>query len=189
MRNFQENSFVNFESLPKPITPEYIYGCSVSKRNSIFQEIIKVNTEKKNDLKLILDSSMMKYKKMDENKFQMIKNKVKPKIENDKLKIKKLENFIGHIQQQYNNPWIPAPEIGRDLEMRSYEKINFDGCVFKLRIHLTKNNYYNTTDNFVIRMSLKINENREFKGYFKILNHGNFEEDIIWNLNHNEWNN
>ena len=64
--------------------------------------------------------------------------------------------------------------------MRSYEKINYDSCVFKLRIHLTKNNYYNTTDNFVIRMSLKISENREFKGYFKILNHGNFEEDIIW---------
>jgi len=189
LRNFQENSFINFESLPKAITPEYIYGCSVSERNSIFQEIIKVNNEKKNDLKLILDSSMMKYKKMDENKFQMIKNKVMPKIENDKLNIKKLENFMGHIQQQYNNPWIPAPEIKRDLEMRSYEKINFDGCVFKLRIHLTKNNYYNATDNFVIRTSLKISENREFKGYFKILNHGNFEEDIIWNLNLNEWNN
>ena len=189
LRSFEEKSFFKFESLPKPITPEYIYGCSASKRNSIFQEIINVNTEKKNDLKVLLDSSMMKYKKMGENKFMMIKDKVIPKINNDKLNIKKLEDFIEYIQQQYNNKWIPAPEIERDLEMRTFEKINFDGCDFKLRIHLTKNNYYNTTNNFVIRMSLKINENREFKGYFKILNHGNFEEDITWNLKYNEWNN
>ena len=126
---------------------------------------------------------------MGENKFMMIKDRVIPKINNDKLNIKKLEDFIESIQQQYNNKWIPAPELERDLEMRTFEKINFEGCNFKLRIHLTKNNYYNTTNNFVIRLSLKINENREFKGYFKILNHGNFEEDITWNLKYNEWNN
>ena len=40
VNQFDKGYLAYFETLPKPITPEYIYNCSVEKRNSIFQIII-----------------------------------------------------------------------------------------------------------------------------------------------------
>ena len=110
------------------------------------------------------------------------------KLESDKLRLQKFQQIIDRIEDKYNNKWIPAPEISKDLVMGSYEKISYESCYFKLRIHSQKINYYNA-NKIAIRLNLKLSENRNFYGEFKLLNYGDFEEDIIWNLNQNEWNN
>ena len=52
LKQFEQDTKINYESLPKPITPEYIYNCPVQKRNAIFKEIIDDYKKRKVDLEL-----------------------------------------------------------------------------------------------------------------------------------------
>ena len=45
--------------------------------------------------------------------------------------------------------------------------------------NMTKAYYYNTSDNFAIKLSLKINDNKTFSGIFKVKHYGNFENGIM----------
>ena len=188
LSSFEKGESIVYDSLPKPITPEYIYGCSISKRNSVFQEIINEYKERQNELISSIKNSIIKYKKWNRDEFLLVKNAVMAKLEKEKIDVEKWKHIIELLQEKNNNEWIPAPEITKKLEKRTFEKISFENCIYKLKIHLSKINYYNT-DNFTIKMKLKIDENKTFRGEFKVLNYGDFEEDIIWNLNYNEWNN
>ena len=38
LKHFEQGFTVYYDTLPKPITPEYIYNCSTDKRNSIFKD-------------------------------------------------------------------------------------------------------------------------------------------------------
>ena len=188
LKSYEKGDSIAYDSLPKSITPEYIYGYPISKRNSIFQEIMDVYKERLNELVSSIKNSIIKYKKWNRDQFLLVKNAVMAKLEKDKINVEKCKYIIELLQEKSNNEWIRAPEIIKKLEMRTFEKISFENCIYKLKIHLSKSNYYNT-DDFIIRMQLKIDENKTFRGEFKVLNYGDFEEDIIWNLNHNEWNN
>ena len=188
LKDFDNGVKINYELLPMPITPEYIYNSTAEQRNDIFREIINKYKERKNDLHLNIKNLILTYSRWDKQSFDSVKNNVMQKLESDKLRLQKFQQIIDRIEDKYNNKWIPAPEISKDLVMGSYEKISYEGCYFKLRIHLRKINYYNT-NKIAIRLNLKLSENRNFYGEFKLLNYGDFEEDIIWNLNQNEWNN
>ena len=188
LKDFDNGVKINYELLPMPITPEYIYNSTAEQRNDIFREIINKYKERKNDLHLNIKNLILTYSRWDKQSFDSVKNNVMQKLESDKLRLQKFQQIIDRIEDKYNNKWIPAPEISKDLVMGSYEKISYEGCYFKLRIHLQKINYYNT-NKIAIRLNLKLSENRNFYGEFKLLNYGDFEEDIIWNLNQNEWNN
>ena len=188
LKDFDNGVKINYELLPMPITPEYIYNSTVEQRNDIFREIINKYKERKNDLHSNIKNLILTYSRWDKQNFNLVKNNVMQKLESDKLRLQKFQQIIDRIEDKYNNKWIPAPEISKDLVMGSYEKISYEGCYFKLRIHLQKINYYNT-NKIAIRLNLKLSENRNFYGEFKLLNYGDFEEDIIWNLNQNEWNN
>ena len=186
LKSYEQGEQINYESLPKPITPEYIYNTSASKRNAIFQEIIDKYKEKKNDLEISVKNEMRKYKNCDS--FLLIKNNVMSKLNNDKNKIEKYKQQIKYIQDAFNNKWTPAPEFVKDLEMKEYEKTTYEGCEYKIIFHPTKNNYYNNS-NLIIRLNMRINENKNYYGIIKICNYGDFEDDIIWRLKDNEWNN
>jgi len=67
-------------------------------------------------------------------------------------------------------------EIEKNMELKQTEKINYENCQYKITIHMTKTNYYNTSNNFAIKLSLKINENKTFSGIFSVKNYGNFEK-------------
>ena len=190
LQSIEKGIPINLESLPKPISPEYIYNCPVSQRNSIFQEIINQYIENKTDLEANLKNSIIKYKKMDVNCFRLIKNDIMLKLENEKNKLEKYKNEIELLKNGYNNEWVPAPDISRNVEIGKFERIIFKDCIYKLTIHTTKKNYYyNSNNRFLIRFNMKINENKNYCGDVNIVNYGDFENDIIWDLNDNEWNN
>ena len=189
LKMYEQGNQINFESLPKPITPEYIYNCTGEKRNSIFKEAIDKLTEKKEELEMSLKKAILKYQSLDRESFSIIKNEVMSKLQNEKIRIEKYKQILELIKDKFNNIWTPPPELSRDIEVGTFEKISFEGCIFKLIIHTTKTNYYNSSNNFIIRLTMKINENKTFYGDIKIFNFGDFEDAIIWNLNQNEWNN
>ena len=189
LKEFEQATKINYESLPKPITPEYIYNCPVQKRNAIFKEIIDDYKKRKVDLELSIKNEILKYQKLDSETFALIKNEVISKLENDRKKVEKYKKVIEAIEDRYNNKWTPAPEITKDKKFGEYEKISFEGCVYKLIIHPTKTNYYNSSNNLVLRLTMKINEDKKYYGDIKIINFGDFEDDISWHLNENEWNN
>ena len=189
LQSFEKGNDINFETLPKPINPEYIYNSTIAERNSIFKEIIDHYTENRNDLEASIRHSIIKYKKMDVNRFHLLKNDVMTKLKSERMKLEKYKNDIELLQNRYNDIWVPAPEISRSIEFGKRERITFEGCVYKLTIHTTKKNYFNTNSRFFIRFNMKINENKNYYGEVNILSYGDYENDIIWDLKESEWSN
>jgi hypothetical protein len=188
LQSFEKGNIISFESLPKPISPEYIYGCSISERDAVFQDILNDFIQRKNDSETIRKNLILTYKNWDRESFLLVKNKVMEKFERENANIEKCKNGIKLVEEKKDNKWTPQPKIEKSMEVRKTEKYNYDNCIFKTRIHMTKSNYYNSSNNFIIRLSLKINEEKTYTGRFHIKNYGNFEDDIIWNLKNNEWN-
>ena len=190
LETFEKGQNINFESLPKPISPEYLYNCSTEKRNEIFQKVINYYNEKKTDLEANIKYSILNYKKVDKKTFQLIKKDVMQKLESDKSRVEKYKQIIELFQKRCDDILTPPPDITSNVEFGKFEKITFEGGVYKMIIHTTKNNYYTNYNNrFTIKLSMKINEEKNYYGDVNILSYGDFEKEIIWNLKENEWKN
>ena len=186
INNFEQGFTIYYDSLPKPIDPEYIYNCSTEKRNSIFQIVISKYKEEKNELEDNIKHDILKYKKLDNKEFALIKNSVMQKLANEKAKIDKLKKIVEAFQDRYNNKWTPAPEISEDLETEISYKKSFEDLGYKIVIHTSKTNYNDS--NLVFKLSMTLNQIKSFTGEVNILHYGDFEEDIVWNLSQNEYN-
>jgi serine/threonine protein kinase len=190
LESFEKDSNIDFESLPKPITPEYLYNCPTEKRNAIFQDIINQYNEKKTDLEANIRQSILTYKKVDKATFQLIKKDIMAKLESEKSRVEKYRQIIELFQQRCDDIWTPPPEITKNVEFGKFEKITFEGCIYKMIIHTSKNNYYTNYNNrFTIKLNMKINEEKNYYGDVNILSYGDFEKEITWNLKENEWKN
>jgi serine/threonine protein kinase len=82
-------------SLPQPIDPQFIYGCSLSERNKKFKEIISKCLDDKNQLESKINS-------LDKNSFQS-NNEIKKEYDNDIVELKKLNNNIKELQNKINH--------------------------------------------------------------------------------------
>ena len=190
LESFEKDSNIDFESLPKPITPEYLYNCPSEKRNAIFQDVINQYIEKKTDLEANIRQAILNYKKVDKATFQLIKKDIMTKLENEKSRVEKYKQIIELFQKRRDDIWTPPPEIKKIVEFGKFEKITFEGCEYRMIIHTSKNNYYTNYNNrFTIKLNMKINEEKNYYGDVNILSYGDFEKEIIWNLKENEWKN
>ena len=187
LNHFDQGYSVYYDSLPKPITPEYIYNCSTEKRNSLFQIILSKYINDKKDLEDNIKQEILNYKKLDTITFSKIKDSVMKKLKSEKEKVDKLKKVIKILEDRYNNIWTPPPDFSEDLENDSMQKISLDGFVYKIVIQTTKVNYNGS--NLVFNLSMHINANKNFNGEVKISSQGDTEEDIVWNLTQNEYNN
>ena len=187
LNQFDQGYLPYYESLPKPITPEYIYNCSVEKRNSTFQIIISNYINEKNELEENIKQEILNYKKLDTQAFAKIKDSVMKKLNGQKEKVDKLKKIIKMLEERYNNKWTPAPEYSEDIEKIYTRKLSFEDFDYKLIIQTTKVNYNGS--NLVFKFSMTINQNRNFNGEVDISPNGDNEEDIIWDLSQNEYNN
>ena len=98
LESFEKDSNIDFESLPKPITPEYLYNCPSEKRNAIFQDVINQYIEKKTDLEANIRQAILNYKKVDKATFQLIKKDIMTKLENEKSRVEKYKQIIELFQ-------------------------------------------------------------------------------------------
>ena len=109
------------------------------------------------------------------------------KLNGQKEKVDKLKKIIKLLEDRYNNIWTPAPEYSEDLERESMQKMSFEDLGYKLVIQTTKVNYNGS--NLVFKFSMYINSNKNYNGEVNISPQGDNEEDIIWDLSQNEYNN
>ena len=187
LNQFDQGYLAYFDALPKPITPEYIYNCSLEKRNSTFQIIISNYNNEKKELENNMKQEILNYKKLDTQSFSKIKDSVMRKLKTQKEKVDKLKKIIKLLEDRYNNIWTPAPEYSEDLERESMQKMSFEDLGYKLVIQTTKVNYNGS--NLVFKFSMYINSNKNYNGEVNISPQGDNEEDIIWDLSQNEYNN
>ena len=187
LNQFDQGYLPYYDSLPKPITPEYIYNCSLEKRNSTFQIIISNYINEKNELEENIKQEILNYKKLDTQAFAKIKDSVMKKLNGQKEKVDKLKKIIKVLEDRYNNIWTPAPEYSEDIEKVYSRKLSFEDFAYKLIIQTTKVNYNGS--NLVFKFSMNINQNKNFNGEVDISPNGDNEEDIIWDLSQNEYNN
>ena len=187
LNQFDQGYLPYYDSLPKPITPEYIYNCSLEKRNSTFQIIISNYINEKNELEENIKLEIINYKKLDTQAFAKIKDSVMKKLNGQKEKVDKLKKIIKVLEDRYNNIWTPAPEYSEDIEKVYTRKLSFEDFAYKLIIQTTKVNYNGS--NLVFKFSMNINQNKNFNGEVDISPNGDNEEDIIWDLSQNEYNN
>ena len=96
LKIFEKGSSISYESLPKPISPEYLYGCSMSERDSVFQDVINSFIQRKNNLEENVKNQILIYKNLDRESFLLVKKNVMEKMERDKADIIKLGNIVDH---------------------------------------------------------------------------------------------
>ena len=172
-------------NLPKPITPEYIYGCSTEERDSKFKQVLDKYTSDKNELETKIKESILNLKKLDSEKYAKIKPQVMPKLESEKAKLDTLKKVIEGFEKRYKNKWVPAPKISKGGD-ENQDNSNANGD-YKLNIHVGETNY--EKDNLVLIVLFRINKDKLLSKEIKLKKFGDFDEEINWSIKPEEWNN
>ena len=180
---FNQGNVGILNNLPKPINPEYIYGCSTTERTKKFKAVLNKYENEKNQLEEKIKELILKLKKLEPEKYSKIKSTVMPKIESDKERLDKLKKVLEGFRDKFENIWVPAPEISNYSEK---EKTDENG-EYKLKIYLGKTDY--KKDDLNIRVILKMNENKSLMEVVKLKNIGEFDKEFIWKLEPEEWSN
>ena len=166
------------DSLPKPITPEYIYGYSSKEREKTFRQIISKYTDEKNELENKIKEAILKLKKLDGENYLKMKGIMMPKLESEKAKLDKLKKVIEAFEIRLKNEWVPAPKISSNLEKKDD---------YKLIIHVGKTDY--KRDSLILKFELQMDNDKRLNKEIKLKKIGDFDEEFIWCLNSNEWKN
>ena len=167
---------IYLKDLPKPISPEYIYGYSIIERNSKFKEIINKYIKDRN--KLISKMNCQNY---------IISLKIKEEYERYKKNLDNLTYIIKKLENRFNNIWTPAPLFTKESQPYQVEKISYDNCIFKLKIEMKRIDGKNNDINFII--SLIINERKKLISNIQLKHSSYNHEECLWSMNFNEWTN
>ena len=188
LQDLDKGNFMNNKSLPEPITPEYIYGCPITKRDSVFNEVLNQYKAEAKGLEKFIRTSILNYQQLDTIVFSVIKDEVMPQLNSNKQKLDELKKLIADLDSKQSNKWIPPPDIVEDLENALIEEISYEGCEFKMITKASKTNY-NSACSLLLKLSMKIDDKKTFYGDIKVINYGDYEEEMIWNLKHKDYEN
>ena len=188
LQDLDKGNFMNNKSLPEPITPEYIYGCPITKRDSVFNEVLNQYKAEAKGLEKFIRTSILNYQQLDTILFSVIKDEVMPQLNSNKQKLDELKKLIADLDSKQSNKWIPPPDIVEDLENALIEEISYEGCEFKMITKASKTNY-NSACSLLLKLSMKIDDKKTFYGDIKVINYGDYEEEMIWNLKHKDYEN
>ena len=178
IKNEYKKGNLNYLSnLPKPITPEYVYGYSTSERNQKFKILIDKFIKDKNNLIAKLQLS---------KKFAITKN-LKEDYEKLSKKINNLNIIIQNTQFQLKNKWAPSPNYSIKSQETKVEKISYDNCDFKLRIEMKS--YDNRNEEIDFNIYLLINNKKNNIKYIQLKSENNFCDEYIHSMKYNEWKN
>ena len=176
-QHLEKGNIIYISTLPKPITPEYIYGCSKVERNNIF---IVILTTKRADLKN-LEIKLKSYKN------KPLTQSVQKEIEKNKLKYNELKQIIKDIENLSKNEWVPPPEYKKELQKYNSERINYDKCEFQMKVQVKR--IENKIGNLNLKLYLLVNESKTIKKEVQLKAENNFSEEYVWNLTAKEWKN
>ena len=132
---------IDEKTIPKEITPEYIYGYSNDERIKKYYDIIIKIIEEKKKLKDELNNEIKELKKLSENQIVSMEKDILSDFENLKRKKEKYDQIINILKQDFMNKWIPAPLYTEKIENINLENIKEDIPENTLRVEFGKTNY------------------------------------------------
>lgn len=162
-------------SLPKPVIPEFIYGCTKEHRNQKFNEIYSINVNVKNQIESTLNSIKPNIQGNAE---------LKQKYEKNMAILKKINENIMNIQNNYKNIWVRAPDIIKGLNQN---KGNFNSNTItnsnSNQIKIIAKRVDNIKENLNLFISIRINEKRRINQDVSLKYENGFNQDLIFELN------
>ena len=174
---FDMGKTTDLVSLPKPVIPEFIYGCTADHRNQKFNEIYTKNLNEKNKIDSTLNS--IKYYLNHQGNAEL-----KQKYERNMAMLKRLNNNIVNIQNNYQNIWVRAPDIVKGLNQsivnsnnNSIRNINSN------QIKIIAKRVDNIKENLNLLISIRINEKRRINKDVSLKYEKGFNQDLLIELN------
>ena len=155
-------------SLPKPVIPEFIYGCSSEHRNQKFNEIYNKNLNEKNQI----ESALISIK----NLGYQGNVDLKQKYERNMAILAKINENIVNIQNNYKNIWVRAPDFVKEL---NHNKVNNN--FRQIKIHAKRVD--NIKENLNLFISIRINEKRRINQDVSLKNENGYNQDLLFELN------
>ena len=178
---------VKLSSLPKPITPEYIFGYTENERLQKFKLILEQLIKDKNDYDQKMKSIMSKLTKLKRKDLENAKNLVKPKLDELKAKRDNTNKLIEVLKEKFKDKWTPAPEYQKVMESDQVEKVSYEGARFGLKIKVGKTNY--DKDKTYLRIALEVNKNKVLRKDVYLKQLGDYNEEWLWDFSGDEFKN
>ncbi len=162
------------KSLPNPITPEFIYGCSIEERNKKYLEVIS---------KILNDKTQLetKMKSYDINALRT-NNELKVDYEQNKYKLEQNYENIKKLEINYNDIWSPAPIFIIDSKECLNENV-YNYNLLKIEI----NKIGNIKENLNLHITLKSGEAILFYKEVKISQENNYSDKWTWKISAKDW--
>jgi len=173
----ESNSPYNSDKIPKPITPEFIYGYSKEERNQRFINILN---------KFYHDKRILEQKLNSERKYAITKNIISM-YKKEEAQLKEINKIIKCLENISNNKWAPAPKYELESNYFQVEKISYKNCEFKIIFQVKKEDYIK--DNINLKISFKVNEAKTLYKEIKLIMDNNYSDEWTCILNSNEWKN
>ena len=161
-------------NLPKPITPEFIYGCSKEERNNKYNEIISKYSNDKTQLETKINS-------YDKNTIESNKE-LKIEYEKDLAQLEQYNKILKEFETNFNNIWTPAPEYVKKSKKFQVEK-NYNSNLLILQVKKVDNNQ----ENINLIFTLKTNTAIIFTKEVKLNKDNNFNDKWNWKISFAEW--
>ena len=173
----ESNSLYNSDNIPKPITPEFIYGYSKEERNRKFKNVINKYL---NDKRII--ERNLKYNR----KYAITKNLIEEYNKNVS-NYKKIDHIIKQLENNFRNEWVPSPKYSHEIKYCQIEKISYENCYFEIKFKFKKEDYIQEDIN--LKISFIVNEKKTLYKEVKLAMENNFSDEWTCLLDYNEWKN
>ena len=161
--------------LPKPITQEFIYGCTIEERNNKYKEIYSKELNNKINLETKIKSFVV-------NTFNL-NNEQKLQYEKDREELNKINNNLKELKINYNNIWIPAPEIIESNDSKTEKSNNNNFNI--IQIDIKKIDIIRENLNLIF--TLKNDQIIMYAKDVRLNIENNFNEKWNWKISLNDW--
>jgi len=176
---------VKLNTLPKTITPEYIYGYTENERMQKFKNILSQLIKDKNDIDEKMKSILEKMKKLRKRELEKAKEAVKPKLDEMKQKKDNIAKLIDILKEKFKDKWTPAPLYEKVMVEDRIEKISYEGAIFGLKVHVGKTDY--DKDKTYLKIALQVNQNKVLGKQVHLKQMGDYNEEWKWEFNGDEF--
>ncbi len=176
---------VKINTLPKPITPEYIFGYKESERMEKFKVILSQYIKDKNDIEQKMKSILEKLQKLKRKELEKAKEAVKPKLDELKAKKEQIIKIMDALKEKFKDKWTPAPEYKKITQQEKIEKISYEGCKYGLNIKVGKTDYDKDKTSLII--ILEVSKSKILRKEVQLKELGDFNEEWKWEFTGDEW--
>ena len=176
---------VKLNTLPKAITPEYIYGYTENERMQKFKIILSQLIKDKNEIDEKMKSILEKMKKLRKKDLEKAKEQVKPKLDEMKSKRDNITKLMEVLKEKYKDKWTPAPEFSKVMVEDKIEKVSYEGAIFGLKIKVGKTDY--DKDKTYLKLRLEVNKNKIMNKNVELKQLGDYNEEWKWDFNGDEF--